>query len=187
MSGQTQSTDRGEQAALAARHPGFLGIDPGLSGAIAFYRPTHPVAGMRLVVWPMPVTTKPGRVGAKPHRRIIPPDGVLNLLRIAHDSSSRLFCSIEDVHSSPQMGVAGAFSFGQGVGILHTALTSLEIPFSPVSPQVWKSATRTPKDKDLARLRASELFPDAHYLWTKRKDDGMAEAALLAWYAAKSA
>jgi crossover junction endodeoxyribonuclease RuvC len=43
---------------------------------------------------------------------------------------------------------------------------------------------RTREGKDGSRLRAIELFPNYGQLFARKKDDGRADAALLAyWYA----
>jgi crossover junction endodeoxyribonuclease RuvC len=51
-----------------------------------------------------------------------------------------------------------------------------------VKPTEWKAATKTPKDKDKARTRAQQLFPSCYDLLVRVKDDGRAEAAILAFY-----
>jgi hypothetical protein len=45
---------------------------------------------------------------------------------------------IEQVHSSPQMGVRSSFSFGQNFGFWIGALTALKIPIRQVKPQLWQ-------------------------------------------------
>ena len=69
---------------------------------------------------------------------------------------------IEQVHSSPQMGVKSAFTFGNGFGRLEMALTAAAIPFERVRPQVWQKALgcMTKGDKNITKRRAQELFPD---------------------------
>ena len=42
-----------------------------------------------------------------------------------------------------------------------------------------------PKAKDGARARASELLPSYSHLWQRVKDDGRAEAALIALWGAR--
>jgi len=68
---------------------------------------------------------------------------------------------IEAVHSSPQMGVTSAFTFGQGFGRLEMALTAARIPFERMSPQKWQKALGclTKGDKNVSKARAQELFP----------------------------
>ena len=48
-----------------------------------------------------------------------------------------------------------------------------------VSPSTWKAAMGLTSDKDKARERASFLIPTHKHLFARKKDDGMAEAALL--------
>jgi Holliday junction resolvasome RuvABC endonuclease subunit len=68
---------------------------------------------------------------------------------------------IEQVHSSPQMGVKSAFTFGQGFGHLEMALTAAGIPFERVRPQAWQKALGclTKGDKNVSKRKAQELFP----------------------------
>jgi hypothetical protein len=68
---------------------------------------------------------------------------------------------IEQVHSSPQMGVKSAFTFGQGFGHLEMALTAAGIPFERVRPQAWQKAMGclTKGDKNVSKRKAQELFP----------------------------
>lgn len=68
---------------------------------------------------------------------------------------------LESVHSSPQMGVKSAFTFGNGFGHLEMALTAAGIPFERVSPQKWQKAMgcMTKGDKNVSKRRAQELFP----------------------------
>ena len=69
---------------------------------------------------------------------------------------------IEQVSSSPQMGVVSAFSFGRGYGNLEMALTAAGIPFERVRPQVWQKSLSclTKGDKNVTKSLAQELFPD---------------------------
>ena len=68
---------------------------------------------------------------------------------------------LEMVHSSPQMGVKSAFTFGNGFGHLEMALTAAGIPFERVRPQKWQQAMgcMTKGDKNVSKRRAQELFP----------------------------
>ena len=56
------------------------------------------------------------------------------------------------------------------------------IPLTMVAPLKWKRALGVPADKDGARARASQLLPAHAGLWCRVKDDGRAEAALIAYY-----
>ncbi|MFS9669006.1 hypothetical protein, partial [Klebsiella pneumoniae] len=53
---------------------------------------------------------------------------------------------------------------------------------TPVKPTVWKSSLQVPRDKNQARARATQLFPSAAAQVARVKDDGRAEAALIAFW-----
>jgi len=88
---------------------------------------------------------------------------------------------IEQVHSSPQMGVKSAFTFGNGFGHLEMALTAAGIPFERVRPQVWQKAMgcMTKGDKNVSKRRSQELFPQI------KVNHAIADALLIAAYGAK--
>ena len=88
---------------------------------------------------------------------------------------------IEQVSSSPQMGVVSSFSFGRGYGNLEMALTAAGIPFERVRPQVWQKALgcMTKGDKNVSKRKAQELFPD------RKVTHATADALLIAHYGTK--
>ena len=88
---------------------------------------------------------------------------------------------IEQVASSPQMGVVSAFSFGRGYGNLEMALTAAGIPFERVRPQVWQKTLgcMTKGDKNVSKSKAQELFPD------RKITHATADALLIAYYGTK--
>ena len=85
---------------------------------------------------------------------------------------------MESVHSSPQMGVKSAFTFGNGFGHLEMALTAAGIPFERVRPQAWQKAMGclTGGDKNVSKRRAQELFP------SMKVTHATADALLIAAY-----
>ena len=156
----------------------ILGIDPGNSGALAFLYPEK----ARLVVEDMPTfefTTTRNRVKIDPY----------DIVRMIdeHDIASAY---LEEVHSSPQMGVVSAFSFGEGKGIILGALAARGVPLTQVKPTDWKKQMRVPSDKRATVQRASQLFPHcaAHFKGPRGGIiDGRAEAALIALFGAMEA
>jgi hypothetical protein len=86
---------------------------------------------------------------------------ITNFPRSAIDGR-RYKAYIEQVSSSPQMGVVSSFSFGRGYGNLEMALTAAGIPFERVRPQVWQKALNclTKGSKNVTKQRAQELFPN---------------------------
>jgi hypothetical protein len=71
------------------------------------------------------------------------------------------------------------FTCGLGMGVWLGVLATLALPPTRVQPQIWKRALGLGKDKEQARLRAMQLFPQADL--RRKRDHGRAEAILLAW------
>lgn len=145
----------------------IVGIDPGKTGAIALIDTT---------AWTIAMVDMPQEPGSG-GKVAVSPVGVARLM----DAVAPDYAVIEDVTSSPQMGVTSAFNFGRSLGIVESACAARSI-LTKVRPQVWKAATKTPKNKNEARRRAMQLFPCAFDLFSRAKDDGRAEAALIAFY-----
>ncbi|USN14540.1 ribonuclease H [Brevundimonas phage vB_BpoS-Papperlapapp] len=146
----------------------IIGIDPGKNGALAL---------IDTEVWTVAITDMPKEPG-KGGKEAVSPAGVARLF----DATAPDHVYIEDVWSSPQMGVVSAFNFGRNLGILEGASASRAM-LTKVRPQEWKTLTKTPKDKNEARRRAMQVFPCAYDLFSRVKDDGRAEAAMIAFYA----
>lgn len=89
---------------------------------------------------------------------------------------------IERVHAMRGQGVSSCFNFGMGYGVLQGVLGAKRIPFYLITPQEWKKHHRLGPDKGAARGMAARLFPVQAELFSRVKDDGRAEAALLALF-----
>lgn len=87
---------------------------------------------------------------------------------------------IEQVHAMPRQGVSSTFLFGTSYGIVIGCVQTLGFDTVFVTPQRWKKALGLSSDKDDSRLMASRLWPDNIDSFSRKKDDGRAEAALLA-------
>lgn len=123
-----------------------LGLDPGKSGCIAV------IKGDSVKAHKMPETDR----------------DLWALFESLKDDDqmewrdSGIFAVLETVHSSPQMGVKSAFTFGQGYGGLRMALVASGIPFEGVTPQKWQKALGclSGGDKTKTKDRAQTLFPN---------------------------
>ena len=94
--------------------------------------------------------------------------------------------AVEFVRSSPQMGVTSAFSFGYAYGVA-VGFFAAHWPCAEVVPSVWKPTYHlTGKGKDASRAAAISLWPSSAALFKRVKDDGRAEAALIARHHALS-
>ena len=152
----------------------ILGIDPGLSGALAFLTPSTGA----LTVLDVPTFTL-GRNG-KAKREV----DAVELARLVDAAVHIDHAFVEQVGAMPGQGVSSVFAFGKVYGLLLGILAANSIPHTLVTPQKWKRALSVPAEKDGARARASQLMPAHAGQWTRIKDDGRAEAALIAYYGA---
>ena len=89
---------------------------------------------------------------------------------------------IERVHAMKGQGVSSCFNFGVSYGVVQGVVTAKRIPLHLITPQEWKKYHRLGPDKGSARGLASRLFPVQADLFSRVRDDGRAEAALLALF-----
>lgn len=151
----------------------LCGIDPGLSGALAIF---HPEKGTLNVI-DMP--TVEVKVGKATKRRLSEPM-LAELLRphgVEH-------AALEQVGAMPGQGVSSMFQFGQSYGAIRGVLAGLRIPMTNVTPAKWQRDLKLTGGKGGARQRAAELFPAYAASFSRVKDDGRADAALLAYWLA---
>jgi crossover junction endodeoxyribonuclease RuvC len=146
-----------------------IGVDPGLSGALAVLSPTGelerladlPVIRDRSLAWI--------------------DGGALQSLLIDALAGRPARAIVERVSAMPRQGVASAFTFGVGFGSVLSILQARQVSVELVTAAVWKRALGLSSDKqrslDLARLR----YPQADL--DRVRDHGRAEALLLAHWA----
>lgn len=94
----------------------------------------------------------------------------------------------EDVSARPGQGVTSMFKFGESLGFAHgvARVAVPDAPFHWVTPSVWKRKMGLLNaGKDASREEARRLLPKLVPDLTRVKDDGVAEAALLALYGRK--
>ena len=139
----------------------ICGIDPGAKGAIALLYNDG-----RAFVYDMPMLGK--EVNASE---------VASIFR----EFKPKYVWLEQVNSFG-MGRTSAYNFGQGVGILKGVMATLEIPYTLITPQKWKKHFGLSKEKDHSRLLATRLYPSMADQFARKKDDGRAEAILIAKY-----
>jgi crossover junction endodeoxyribonuclease RuvC len=85
----------------------------------------------------------------------------------------------------PGQGVSSTFRFGQGYGQLEMGIAACKLPIQYVSPAVWKKHFRLNRDKGVSRGLVTQRLPQYAHLFARVKDDGRAEATLIALYAAE--
>lgn len=157
----------------------IIGIDPGASGAVAVLNRD----GQLVEVWDMP--TVQIKVGMAMKNRVSPE-------MLAHELSgwaNQTRCAyVEKVSAMPGQGVSSMFAFGESYGIIRGVLAGLGIKCETVPPAKWKRDLRVPEGKDGSRAKAAQMWPAKAGEFKRVKDDGRAEAALIAaWGIAESA
>lgn len=152
----------------------IIGIDPGVSGALA----AMSLAGEVLETLNTPCV----KVGSKSR---VNGAAVAAWLRglgtIEH-------AYLEQVGAMPGQGVSSMFTFGHSAGVLEGILQGMGIAYTLVTPQAWKKrAGLVGTDKDAARSRAIQLYPDLRILDLKGKGQAVADAILIARHGANCA
>jgi crossover junction endodeoxyribonuclease RuvC len=90
-------------------------------------------------------------------------------------------CYLEKVHAMPGNGSASMFSFGHSAGIAEGVIVAFGVPLTLVTPQSWKKTSGLiGKDKDVARTRAIQLYPNIRDLDFKGRGQALADSILIA-------
>ena len=145
--------------------PLTLGIDPGKQGALAFLDPD---GGLRHIE-DMP-----------PHSGAGLGDAVRALL--ADMSPDYVAVAwVEQTQAFPGQGRTSAHDYGREAGAVLGALGALSVPVHMVHPSVWKKAVGLNRQKATSIDLAAGLWPGTDW-FRRKKDDGRAEAALIARY-----
>jgi crossover junction endodeoxyribonuclease RuvC len=87
---------------------------------------------------------------------------------------------LEKVGGMTGQSASAAFTFGYGAGIVEGVLAAMRLPIALVTPQAWKRSAGIATDKGAAREAAMRLWPAHASRFARVKDDGRAEAALIA-------
>lgn len=150
----------------------FIGIDPGLHGAVAV------------------IDTDTLRTRVFPHGGEI--SGIASAVREAlawcavttEEDLQEVIALLEDVHSMPKQGVSTTFKFGQAFGVSIGALSAFGVPFDFVTPAKWKATIlgSGKHEKADSLEKARQLFPQCADMLKFNKQDGNAEALLIAEY-----
>lgn len=158
-----------------------LSVDPGLDGALAGLD-----SGSICLLEDMP-TMMAGK-GKGTSKRKVNAAGLADLLRPYQGRECLVM--IEEVSAMPRamvggqsvvkMGAATAFGFGRTVGCIEGVCLALGLSIEFVTPAKWKGYYGLPRDKEVARARAIELYPQAPL--HLKKHHGRAEALLLCRY-----
>lgn len=157
----------------------IIGIDPGLTGAIAFLT-NSPENKLTVYDLPLDINALKGIKEISAHALY----GIIKT-HTRNTDPADILVVIEDVHSMPGQGVASTFTFGFNTGIIHGCLQVMGFNAIRKSPAVWKSSLGLGRNKKDSISLAKKTFPEYKKYFKRAKDDGRAEAALLAYIGQK--
>ena len=145
----------------------IMAIDPGLSGAVAWFFPSHPE-----LISAEDLPTAGHEIDAAALRRRV-------------DQMHPNIGLIEAVAARPGQGVTSMFRFGQSFGTIIGVVAGAGIPLHRTSPARWKKHFQLGSEKEASRALAIRLWPNSPH-FERKKDHGRAEAALIARFAAET-
>ena len=149
----------------------IIGIDPGLSGAIAILENNKVLS-----IFEIPVMSE----GKKNKRQL---NSAL-LVRLIKDNildAEEVVVVVEQVNAMPGQGVTSMFNFGQTFGAIKGICASLELPIFFVRPSKWKKHFELiNSSKDSSRTKAIEMYPLLSGDLAKKKDVNKSDAILIA-------
>ena len=151
----------------------IIGIDPGISGSICFFKD-----GKIIDVIEMPTMTD-----GKKNKKQVNGSQIYNEIsnRIKQQEKQNVRVVIEQVSAMPGQGVTSMFNFGQSFGILKGICSAMQLPMYFVRPAKWKKYfSLINSEKDASRTKAIEMFPYFSPHLSKKKDSNKADAILIA-------
>ena len=149
----------------------IIGIDPGLSGAIAVLENNKV-----LNIFDMPVMSE-----GKKNKRQLNSAQLVKLLKDNISKNEEISVVVEQVNAMPGQGVTSMFNFGQTFGAIKGVCAALGLPIFFVRPSKWKKYFELiNSSKDSSRTKAIEMYPALSNDLAKKKDVNKSDAILIA-------
>ena len=149
----------------------IIGIDPGLSGAIAITQDNKV-----LEIYDMPVMAE-----GKKNKRQINSAQLVNIIKENTKSNEDIAVVVEQVNAMPGQGVTSMFNFGQTFGAIKGVCAALKLPIFFVRPSKWKKYFELiNSSKDSSRTKVIEMYPSLSSQLSKKKDVNKSDAILIA-------
>ena len=151
----------------------IIGIDPGLSGAIAI------LDDLKITdMFDMPVMPE-----GKKNKKQLNSAQLVKIIKRHILSNENTFVIVEQVSAMPGQGVTSMFIFGQTFGAIKGICASLNLPIFYVRPAKWKKHfDLINSSKDASRTKVIEMYPSISERLSKKKDVNKADAILIARY-----
>ena len=151
----------------------IIGIDPGLSGAIAIIE-NNTVLG----IFDMPVMAE-----GKKNKRQLNSAQLVNIIKENTIKNEDIAVVVEQVNAMPGQGVTSMFNFGQSFGAIKGVCAALNLPIFFVRPSKWKKHFELiNSSKDASRTKVIEMYPSLSNQLAKKKDVNKSDAILIARY-----
>ena len=151
----------------------IIGIDPGLSGAIAILEEKRV-----LDMFDMPVMSE-----GKKNKRQLNSAQLVNIINQYNNTKEEIAVVVEQVNAMPGQGVTSMFNFGQTFGAIKGICAALELPIYFVRPSKWKKHFELiNSSKDSSRTKVIEMYPKLSNQLAKKKDVNKSDAILIARY-----
>ena len=148
-----------------------VGIDPGLSGAIAILENNKV-----LNIFDMPVMAE-----GKKNKRQLNSAQLVSIIKDGTKPESEIAVVVEQVNAMPGQGVTSMFNFGQTFGAIKGVCAALELPIFFVRPSKWKKHFELiNSSKDSSRTKVIEMYPSLSSQLAKKKDVNKSDAILIA-------
>jgi Holliday junction resolvasome, endonuclease subunit len=148
-----------------------IGIDPGLSGAIAILED-----GKVQNIFDMPVMAE-----GKKNKRQLNSAQLVNIIKENTKINEEILVVVEQVNAMPGQGVTSMFNFGQTFGAIKGVCAALKLPIFFVRPSKWKKHFELiNSSKDASRTKVIEMFPVLSNQLSKKKDVNKSDAILIA-------
>tara|TARA_Y100001958_G_C21160283_1_gene494311 strand:+ start:701 stop:1192 length:492 start_codon:yes stop_codon:yes gene_type:complete len=149
----------------------IIGIDPGLSGAIAILENKKV-----LKIFDMPVMSE-----GKKNKRQLNSAQLVNIVRENINNNEEIAVVVEQVNAMPGQGVTSMFNFGQTFGAIKGVCAALNLPIYFVRPSKWKKQFELiNSSKDASRTKVIEMYPYLSDQLSKKKDVNKSDAILIA-------
>ena len=149
----------------------IIGIDPGLSGAIAILEDNKVLS-----IFDMPVMAE-----GKKNKRQLNSAQLVDIIKENIKLNDDIAVVVEQVNAMPGQGVTSMFNFGQTFGAIKGVCAALKLPIFFVRPSKWKKHfDLLNSSKDSSRTKVIEMYPALSNQLTKKKDVNKSDAILIA-------
>ena len=127
----------------------IIGIDPGLSGAIAVLEDNKV-----LNIFDIPVMSE-----GKKNKKQLNSAFLVSLLKQNSSKNEEIAVVVAQVNAMPGQGVTSMFNFGQSFGVLKGVCAAMQLPIFFVRPAKWKRHfDLINSQKDSSRVKVIEMF-----------------------------